>query len=378
MNAMKKTLIPLQFKTQYPEIQYPKIMPIPEASTRPLWSIMITAYNRTEYLEQAILSVLAQGFSADVMHVEVVDDCSTEGNIAELVRQVGQGRVNYYCQPVNVGIYANWNTCIQRSQGQWVHILSDDDAVMPGFYHAYQQALEQQGGMVAIAPSVYVDECDRWTGTTEALQPHSGLLENALWQLSTRNPIRTPGIVVARRAYEQVGGFTTDLVFTPDWEMWARLAANFPVAYLNRPYSLFRMHSGSETNRLVLTAASITDTLAASKIIQAHFAEPQEQHQVQVAVNHWLSQESVRLSRLLVHSRYYRAALLHAFWVIRLTVSGAALLNLVSVCLKIIKSEFLFKTNIISSPISHSHINSQSSSQSESVRTDSTAHGASQ
>jgi cellulose synthase/poly-beta-1,6-N-acetylglucosamine synthase-like glycosyltransferase len=330
------------------EIQYPTIATLLDRQSSPQWSVMITAYNRTDYLERAILSVLEQGFTADEMQIEVVDDCSTQGDIAAVVEQIGQGRVTYYRQPVNLGIFANWNTCIQRSQGRWIHILSDDDAVMPGFYAAYQKELEQQDAMVAIAPSVYVDEYDRWTGITESLQPNSGILENALWKLASQNPIRTPGIVVARQAYEQVGGFTTDLIFTPDWEMWARLATAFPIAYLNRPYSLFRMHSSSETSRLNLTDAAILDSLAASTVIQTHFADPTERDRVKVAIDRWLSQESLRLSRQLVHSRHYRSALRHAFWVLKLTFSGAALLNLLRVLLKIIKVELASK--IHSSP----------------------------
>lgn len=311
--------------------------PLPQSEMSPAWSVMITAYNRTDYLEQAILSVLNQGFTADEMQIEVVDDCSTEGDFESIVQRVGQGRVTYYRQPQNVGIFANWNTCIQRSRGRWVHILSDDDAVMPGFYAAYQQAMEEQDCPVAIAPSVYVDEFDRWIGITESLQERNGILKNALRLLASQNPIRTPGIVVARQAYEQVGGFSTDLIFTPDWEMWARLAANVPIAYLNRPYSLFRMHSGSETSRLVLTAASVTDSLDAAKVIQQHFADSAEQRQVQQAVNRWLSQESLRLSRQLVYSHHYQSALLHATWVLRLTPSIGAFLNLMTVLLRIIK-----------------------------------------
>jgi hypothetical protein len=201
--------------------------------------------------------------------------------------------------------------------------------------------MEQHHCPVAIAPSVYVDEFDRWTGITESLQERNGILENALWLLASQNPIRTPGIVVARQVYEQVGGFSTDLVFTPDWEMWARLAANVPIVYLNRPYSLFRMHSGSETSRLVLTAESVTDSLDAAKVIQQHFADFADRQQIQQAVNHWLSQESLRLSRQLVYSHHYQSALRHAIWVLRLTPSIAACQNLIKVLLKILKTALL-------------------------------------
>lgn len=319
-------------------IHYPKVETISINKKRPFWSVMITSYKRTEYLEQALRSVLDQGIIPDEMQIEVVDDCSTEGNIEAIVREVGKDRVSFYRQPNNVGIYANWNTCINRSCGQWVHILSDDDLVMPGFYEVYRRYIETYKCSVVLGQSVIFNEKGQWTGVSEPLQASDGLLDNALWVLSKNNPIRTPGIVVAREAYEKVGAFTTSLVYTPDWEMWVRLAGSVNLAYVNRPYSLFRMHSSSETSRLVLTGASITDCLVASKIIQSRFSDPKERHEIQSSVNHWLSGASLSLSHKLARKGYYRSALVHAIWVFRLTPSFSAFKNIGSVLLRILRS----------------------------------------
>ncbi len=319
-------------------VLHPKIEPIYDNNHRPLWSVMITSYNRTEYLEQALRSVLAQGLTPEEMQIEVVDDCSTEGNIEAIVREVGQGRVSFYRQPKNVGIFANWNTCINRSRGYWVHILSDDDLVMPGFYEVYHHYIETYKCPVVLGQSVFFNEKGQWIGVSDPLQGFDGLLNKALWILSKNNPIRTPGIVVAREVYEKVGGFTTSLVYTPDWEMWTRLAASVNLAYVNRPYSLFRVHSSSETSRLVLTAASVTDSLAASKIIQSRFSDPKDRKEIQSSINHWLSSASFSLSHKLAREGYYQSALVHATWVFRLTPSFFAFKNIGSVLLRILRS----------------------------------------
>lgn len=62
----------------FQNIQFPTIDPIPEGIHRPFWSVMITSYKRSEYLAEAIKSVLEQGIEADEMQIEVVDDCSPE------------------------------------------------------------------------------------------------------------------------------------------------------------------------------------------------------------------------------------------------------------------------------------------------------------
>ncbi|WP_171815454.1 glycosyltransferase family 2 protein [Stanieria cyanosphaera] len=302
---------------------------------------MITSYKRTEYLEQAIRSVLSQNIGEQEMQIEVVDDCSpleSGQKIAQIVQEVGKGRVTFYHQPQNVGIYNNWNTCINRARGRWIHILSDDDLVMPNFYQAYRQQIEANQCSMVIGQSVSINQQEQWLGISKSLQAYEGLLDNALKKLSRDNPIRTPAIIVAREAYEQVGGFTDSLVYAPDWEMWTRLAANFNVAYVKRPYSQFRCHTGSETNKLVLTATSVADSLAASQIIQLRFDNFQDRQEIKLSVNKWLSNESRYLSNKFASEGYYYSAWIHALWVLRLTPSISSLKNIINVFLKMLKS----------------------------------------
>ncbi len=321
---------------------FPVIQTLPSDIERPFWSVMITTYKRSEYLAKALNSLLQQNINFDEVQIEVIDDCSPTKEaeaIEQIVREVGKGRVTFYRQPKNVGIYANWNTCINRARGYWVHILSDDDRVMPNFYQAYRQQIETYPCSVVLGQSIIIDEQDRWLSVSKPLQASDGLLDNALKILSLNNPIRTPGIVVAREAYEQVGGFTTSLVFTPDWEMWTRLAASVQLAYVKRPYSEFRFHNGSETSKLILDATSVTDSLAATQIIQSRFNNFQDRQEIQLSVNSWLSNESRHLSQKFAHAGYYHSAWLHAIWVLRLTPSISAGKNLIRVLFKILSRQ---------------------------------------
>ena len=59
----------------------PLIAPLPPQADRPLWSVMIPAYNCTHFLPQAIESVLAQAPGPAHMQIEVVDDASTDADV---------------------------------------------------------------------------------------------------------------------------------------------------------------------------------------------------------------------------------------------------------------------------------------------------------
>src|SRR6478609_217580 len=75
---------------------------------RPLWSVMIPTYNCTNYLKQTLESVLAQDPGQDKMQIEVVDDCSIDGDTRALVEEIGKGRIGFFRQEKNIGSLRNF------------------------------------------------------------------------------------------------------------------------------------------------------------------------------------------------------------------------------------------------------------------------------
>ena len=70
----------------------PEIDPV-SGPEQPFWSVMIPVYNCTAYLKEALGSVLLQDKGVADMQIEVVDDCSTDGDVEALVLLIGNGRV---------------------------------------------------------------------------------------------------------------------------------------------------------------------------------------------------------------------------------------------------------------------------------------------
>ena len=117
-----------------------QIQPIPTDAARPFWSVMIPTYNCDELFEQTLRCVLDQDLGVDRMQIAVVDDPFAERAISRDRDAAGAARVEFHEQPSNVGLAGNWNTCIKRSRGLWVHILHQDDLILPGFYERLGRA----------------------------------------------------------------------------------------------------------------------------------------------------------------------------------------------------------------------------------------------
>jgi GT2 family glycosyltransferase len=225
---------------------------VPEGIPRPFWSVMIPTYNRPEYLREALQSVLKQAPGPDEMQIRVLDNCSTKGDIKGLVREVGKGRVEYFRQPRNI-VNENWNSAIEQARGHWVHLLHDDDFVLPGFYEAYGQIIESNDRIVLVAGQAVLvapDGSPRGGRFGPSLHGERYEIESFLSQQVLRNSVVAPAIVARRSSYEAVGGFCMALRYFFDWDMWFRIAQTGVVAGTCQPYAAYRMHPGSGDQRL--------------------------------------------------------------------------------------------------------------------------------
>lgn len=237
-----------------------RVLPVPEGTTRPQWSVMIPTYNCANYLRETLASVLAQDPGPEHMQIEVVDDCSTRDDPQAVVRDVGMGRVEFHRQGKNVGHTQNFETCLQRSRGYLIHLLHGDDAVRPGFYAKIEAIFSDHPEIgAAFSRSMFIDGYGNWIGITPMELSGSGVVEDLVERLAIDQRIQTPAMVVRCEVYETLGAFDRRLSWTEDWEMWARVAANYPVWYEAEPLALYRMHPNSNTGRYTLTGESVED-----------------------------------------------------------------------------------------------------------------------
>ncbi len=92
--------------------------------------VIIAAWNRSDTIERAILSALAE---PEVRHVIVVDDGSSDDTAAR-ARQCGakDGRVIVEQLSSNLGPAAARNVALKISTAPWVAVLDGDDFFLPG------------------------------------------------------------------------------------------------------------------------------------------------------------------------------------------------------------------------------------------------------
>jgi len=228
---------------------YIKLLPIDEDIKRPLWTVVIPTYNCANYLKETLASVLEQDPGEASMEIIVVDDHSTKDDPEAVVKEFGKGRVKFIRQEKNVGKVKNYEAGLRASRGRYIHQLHGDDLVYDGFYKEIEvlfNANPRAGA--AFCRTNYIDYGGRITGVTGMIQDNEGIVPDILEKLYTQQYIQTPSIVVKREVYETIGCFDRRLNCMEDWEMWIRIANNYPIAASNKVLAAYRSHHNNATN----------------------------------------------------------------------------------------------------------------------------------
>ncbi|UOG77607.1 glycosyltransferase (plasmid) [Hymenobacter tibetensis] len=271
----------------------PQIEPVPAHVHRPQWSVMIPAYNCFAFLQETLECVLSQAPGPEKMQIMVVDDCSTDGDVEELVKRIGKNRVEYFRQEQNVGSLRNFETCLNRSLGEWVHILHGDDLIMPGFYgevealfHQYPEAgaaFTNTAFSITIFNTPKAIEGDQSFYVPNPLMQASGLLKDFLVLNAQKLRVQPPSIVVKRKVYEQLGSFYA-VHYGEDWEMWTRIAAHFSVAYSPKCLSMYRYWGNNSITQLsIANGQNIRDISKVIDIMQRYLPESERANTKRIA-----------------------------------------------------------------------------------------------
>ncbi len=222
---------------------------------------MIPVFNTGQFLGGAIRSALAQQIPTDEMQICVVDDASTDIDVRALVDSIGQGRVEYFRHPRNVGSVSNFNTCLELARGHLVHLLHADDQVLPGFYSALCELFTTypEAG-AAFSRHRHIDASGQETYLAEPELARPGLVPDWLRKLAVEQRMPYVCTAVRRSVHEELGGYF-GVSYGEDWEMWLRIASRHPFAYTPQTLAEYRVHPESISGAKLRSGESVDDLL---------------------------------------------------------------------------------------------------------------------
>ncbi len=104
------------------------------------FSVLLPTRNRLELLKYAIETVRRQDYNDWEI---IVSDNYSEEDIAGYVQSLHEPRIKYYRTDRFIPVTDNWNNALEKSSGDYVIMLGDDDCLMKGYFRTINLVLEK-------------------------------------------------------------------------------------------------------------------------------------------------------------------------------------------------------------------------------------------
>lgn len=205
---------------------------------QPLVSILMTAYNRQQFIAEAIESVLASTYS----HWEliIVDDGSSDNTVAIAQSYAAKDeRIRLYVNEKNLGDYPNRNKSVSYATGEYIHFCDSDDTLFADSIHKILSIVD--GDPQFNFAMYWPHSNDTFTlAGSKALHKH--FFEQQFLYMG-------PGGTFIRRSFiNAIGGYPTKYGPANDMYFNLKAACHSSVTLIPFELNFYRRHEGQEIN----------------------------------------------------------------------------------------------------------------------------------
>jgi glycosyltransferase involved in cell wall biosynthesis len=201
-------------------------------------SAIIPTHNRAQLVVEAIRGALAQRVPYGETEIIVVDDESTD-NTRDVVQSLSGVR---YLHQTNRREAAARNLAAQHAQGTYLAFVDDDDYWLPEKLAADLARFEEPDAPALVYSRALNVDLD---GRSVGLRELPVLEGDVFWRLAREAFMPMSTVTVCAAAFRECGGFVEDLELsgTADWELWMRIAARWPVGFVDQTRTCIRVHA---------------------------------------------------------------------------------------------------------------------------------------
>ena len=207
---------------------------------QPFVSILMTAFNRQQFIAEAIQSVIESTYQN--WELIIVDDASKDNTVA-IAKSFAEkdNRIQLYINENNLGDYPNRNKAASLAKGKYLKYVDSDDTIYSDALENMVRAMEQfpqaEWGFGSLVHTITEPVC---LSHKEAYEFHY-----------FNNPVffASPGMaIISKSAFAAVNGFDFKRMVS-DFDMWHKLSAHSPVVLIPGNIVHIRTHNQQEVTQ---------------------------------------------------------------------------------------------------------------------------------
>jgi len=203
-----------------------------------MYSIIIPLYNKANYIEKAINSVLYQTFKD--FELIIINDGSTD-NSFEILNNFDFKSIDYHIiNHENVGVSSARNNGVKVAKYSYIAFLDADDWWEPTFLEEMRNLIFEFPEAGIYGSGYYIVKNNNRKIDTIGVEKKFklGLINYCeVYAKTLCMPLWTGATIIKKKLFEQEKGFKPNLKMGEDFDLWIRIALKYPVALIKKPLS---------------------------------------------------------------------------------------------------------------------------------------------
>lgn len=224
----------------------------------PLFSVIIPVYNKANYIEETLKSVLEQRFTD--YEIIIIDDGSTDSSL-EIINQFSDNRICIYTQD-NKGVAAARNFGIEKSKGKLIAFLDADDYWFPNhleeivkLYHDFPNCGIYCNLYRIKTTNIHFQDIS-FRGISSG---YRGIIKNYFY---SNKPFRiswTSSLAITKEILKEFNGFNENVTNGQDIELWTKIGIKYSVVVSNKITAIYNFNTTSSLTKQNINSMKLMD-----------------------------------------------------------------------------------------------------------------------
>jgi len=207
----------------------------------PAVTVLMSCYNASRYLSEAVESVLAQSYR-DYEFI-VVNDGSTDDTSGMLRKYAAEDDRIVLVEKENTGLGDSLNAGMRMARGEWIARLDADDIALPDRLARQIAFVQENDSVVLLGTGCFlINECGRLSRAYRYPREHHGLMRH---MESGCSPFPHSSALFHKAAVIASGGYNPRFIRAQDYDLWLTLGETREIACLQDPLVEIRKHASN-------------------------------------------------------------------------------------------------------------------------------------
>ena len=198
-----------------------------------MFSVIIPLYNKANYINKSVLSVLDQKFPD--FELIIINDGSTDNSL-EIAQKFNDHRIHIIDQK-NIGVSTARNNGVKKAKYEFIAFLDADDWWAPDYLAEMSKLIKKYPDARLWASKYYKVKFRKNIEANIGLEKNFSegyinyfrVYAQTMWM-----PVTSSSFIMPVKYFNDLGGFKASLKIGEDFDLWVRIAMKYKIAYLNK------------------------------------------------------------------------------------------------------------------------------------------------